>query len=46
MRNPSGGIGIIANRMMDIAKEVLHTEAQSILRLIDRLDDRFVQAVQ
>lgn len=32
--------------MRDIAREVLHIEAQSILRLIDRLDERFERAVQ
>mgnify|MGYP001770791065 CR=1 FL=1 len=32
--------------MRDIAREVLRIEAQSILRLIDRLDERFERAVQ
>lgn len=32
--------------MIETAKEVLQIEAQSILRLIDRLDERFVKAVQ
>lgn len=32
--------------MREIAREVLHIEAQSILRLVDRLDERFEQAVQ
>lgn len=32
--------------MIDVAREVLHVEAQGILRLIDRLDERFEHAVQ
>ncbi len=32
--------------MLEVAREVLHIEAQSILRLVDRLDERFEQAVQ
>lgn len=32
--------------MIDVAREVLHVEAQGILRLIDRLDERFEQAVR
>lgn len=37
---------IITHAMIETAREVLQIEAQSILRLIDRLDDGFVQAVQ
>ncbi len=32
--------------MIETAQEVLQIEAQSVLRLIDRLDERFVKAVQ
>lgn len=32
--------------MIEVAREVLHIEAQSILRLVDRLDERFEKAVQ
>lgn len=36
----------MADTLLEAAREVLHIEAQSILRLQERLDERFVRAVQ